>query len=802
MVTRLMKPARTLPLAAIIGSLFGNPAAAFEINADDYIPTPSQAAQQMQLQQVNVRGRRAVPPSVERKNLEAIQTEMIRDNKDLVRYTPDVGLSDSGRHQKGFAMRGVEGNRVGISIDGVSLPDSEENSLYARYGNFNSSRLAIDPELVRQIDIVKGADSFNTGSGALGGGVNYKTLEARDILNDERKFGGVVKSGYSSRNIEWTNTGGFAWDTGRVDGVALYSQRRGHETESYGRRGHAAVGAGEWPNIRGSARGIPDEARHKYHSFLAKAGFQINENHRVGASANGQQGYNDTVEDSYNLLGSNWRRAHDYTKRRNFNAYYEYTPDSEALALLRIDADYQKTLVGALNHKGNYPTDWSSPDWPKPYQWDNPELDNVYQRDMRTRFKRLSLRADSQPLQWGGEHTLSLRSFIGEREFENLNQDDTYWRGEKYRSTNTIQYPVKTKHYGISLSDHIRWNDTFSSNIGVRYDRTEMKPQDLNAECANCAEKPDANSFSGWSGFAGLSWKFADNWRAGYNVSTGYRVPSASEMYFTFNNGAATWVANPGLKAERSVTHNLSLQGNGSAGVLDLNLYQSNYRNFLAETQYVQSITDPTCSPIYAAWGYCRMTRDQLYWHMENIDKARIRGIEFSGRLNLDRVWSAVPQGWKLFGALGYAKSKLSGDNSLLSTQPLKVMAGLDYESPSDKWAVMSRLTYLGGKKGGDAQYTVYEGSNNSGFTKSVETYPWLNKSAYVFDLFGYYKPVKNLTLRGGVYNLFNRKYHTWDSLRGIYSYSTTNAVDRNNKGLERYYAPGRNYAVSLEYKF
>ena len=52
-------------------------------------------------------------------------------------------------------MRGVEGNRVGVSIDGVSLPDSEENSLYARYGNFNNSRMSIDTELVRGIDVEK-----------------------------------------------------------------------------------------------------------------------------------------------------------------------------------------------------------------------------------------------------------------------------------------------------------------------------------------------------------------------------------------------------------------------------------------------------------------------------------------------------------------------------------------------------------------------------------------------------------------------------------------------------------------------
>lgn len=94
---------------------------------------------------------------------------MIRDNRDLVRYSADVGVAENGRQQKGFAMRGVEDNRVGIAIDGISLPDSEENSLYKRYGNFNNSRLRIDPELVRNIEVVKGSDSLNFGSGSLGG---------------------------------------------------------------------------------------------------------------------------------------------------------------------------------------------------------------------------------------------------------------------------------------------------------------------------------------------------------------------------------------------------------------------------------------------------------------------------------------------------------------------------------------------------------------------------------------------------------------------------------------------------------
>ena len=785
-----MKPLQMLPIAALVGSIFGNPVLAADEAATETTPVKAE------IKEVRVKGQRNAPAAVERVNLGRIQQEMVRDNKDLVRYSTDVGLSDSGRHQKGFAVRGVEGNRVGVSIDGVNLPDSEENSLYARYGNFNSSRLSIDPELVRNIDIVKGADSFNTGSGALGGGVNYQTLQGRDLLLSERQFGVMMKNGYSSRNREWTNTLGFGLNNDRVDAALLYSQRRGHETESAGERGYPVEGAGSGANIRGSARGIPDPSQHKYHSFLGKIAYQINDNHRIGASLNGQQGHNYTVEESYNLNDYSWREADDVNRRRNANLFYEWTPDSNWLSLLKADFDYQKTKVAAVNYKGSFPIEDR---FTLKRNYNQKNLDEIYNRSMDTTFKRITLRLDSHPLELGGgRHRLSFKTFAGQHNFENLNLDDYSASGSADR--NTIQHPVKTTNYGFSLSDQIQWNNVFSSRVGIRYDHTKLTPQQLNAKCYGCDKiLPAPNTYSGWSGFAGLGAQVSQAWRVGYDLTAGYRVPNASEIYFTYDNGAATWLANPSLKAERSTTHTLSLQGRGEKGTLDANLYQSNYHNFLSEEQFTRLIRDEKCDEDYALAGYCKLYRNQLYWHMENIDKARIRGIELTGRLNVDKVASFVPEGWKLFGSLGYAKSKLSGDNSLLSTQPLKVIAGIDYESPSEKWGVFSRLTYLGAKKAKDAQYTEYEGYR---FIKKVKDYPWLNKSAYVFDMYGFYKPAKNLTLRAGVYNMFNRKYTTWDSLRGLYSYSTTNAVEKDGRGLDRYRAPGRNYAVSLEWKF
>ena len=237
--------------------------------------------------------------------------------------------------------------------------------------------------------------------------------------------------------------------------------------------------------------------------------------------------------------------------------------------------------------------------------------------------------------------------------------------------------------------------------------------------------------------------------------------------------------------------------------MLDINLYQTRYRNFLFEQE---SIIEQT--------QYGRIYQTPMQ-QMVNVDNARVSGIEVKGSLNLDTVLPA-PKGLKLYGALGYSKGKLSNSTSMLSIQPLKAVLGLDYEDPNGKWGIFSRLTYLGGKKAKDAKTfeikTRCLSWNNDPWLgdycskeelyQSIENYKYLNKSVYLVDLFGFYKVTEDITLRAGVYNLFDKKYHTWDALRGINAHSTTNNIDRNGLGLERFYAPGRNFAASIEIRF
>ena len=729
--------------------------------------------------------------NVIRTNAKTIQQEMIRDTRDLVRYTTDVGISDNGRFLKGFSIRGVEGNRVGISVDGVNLPDSEENSLYSRYGNFNPSRLSIDSELVRDIDIVRGSDALNSGSGALGGSVNYHTLDAQDIVKSNNKFGALLRGGYASKNSEWVRTLGLGYVGDKVDAVLMYSQRTGHEIKS----------RGEGPEFNYTRSQHPDPATHRFHSYLAKVGYQITPHHKVGVGLNGQKGSRYVDERSYTSYGSAWREADDQNKRIKVNAYYLYTPESNYLAFSKLDFDYQKTDLAAVNYKGQ--RDWLT---------NEKQLSEVYDRRMKTVFKRISAELESMPFNLGGEHVFSFRTYASEREFKNINHDTNEFGLDDWY---TIQRPVKTRIYGASLKDQITWNPrfesgwrpTFSANVGTRYDYAKLSPKALNAACSKAclAEgEPAQSSFSNWSGFLGLDAQTTDTWKFGYQLSTGYRIPTATELYFSFTNAYGTWKSNPGLKSERSINHTVFAKAQNEKGIFDVSLYQTRYRDFLFEQE---SIIEQT------QYGRTYQTPVQ---QMVNVDNARVHGVEVKGSLNLDTIFP-IPQGFKLHAALGYSKGKLSNSTSLLSIQPIKAVLGLDYEDPNGKWGIFSRLTYLGSKKAKDAktleikdrcvawEYDDWTGEDQCSkkeLYQSVENYKYLNKSTYLVDLFGFYKIKEAIILRAGVYNLFDKKYHTWDALRGINAHSTTNNIDRNGVGLERFYAPGRNFSASVEIRF
>jgi hemoglobin/transferrin/lactoferrin receptor protein len=106
---------------------------------------------------------------------EDIQNLFIRDIKDLIRYEPGVSVRNRPTRagNSSINIRGIEGNRVLIQIDGVRVPD-----IYV-----NTSRDLVDFESLSKVEIICGPASTLYGSDAIGGVVSFITKDPEDYLN-------------------------------------------------------------------------------------------------------------------------------------------------------------------------------------------------------------------------------------------------------------------------------------------------------------------------------------------------------------------------------------------------------------------------------------------------------------------------------------------------------------------------------------------------------------------------------------------------------------------------------------------
>lgn len=105
---------------------------------------------------------------------------------DIFQGTPGV-LVGENRNSGGLDVniRGMQGQgRVPVLVDGAR----QENTVYRGYGGV-SSRSYVDPDLIGGIVVDKGPTLSAGGTGALGGLVSMRTLNADDIITPGKTFG-------------------------------------------------------------------------------------------------------------------------------------------------------------------------------------------------------------------------------------------------------------------------------------------------------------------------------------------------------------------------------------------------------------------------------------------------------------------------------------------------------------------------------------------------------------------------------------------------------------------------------------
>ena len=228
----------------------------------------------LNLQQVTISATRneqdvnSVPSTVTVHTREELDRNNVNTIKDLVRYEPGVSVGGAGQRGgiSGYNIRGIDGDRILTQVDGVEVPNDFFNGPYAK-----TQRNYVDPEIIKRVEILRGPASVLYGSNAIGGAVSYFTLDPDDIIKPGKDVGARLKTGYSSADDSWLKSATVAGRADQFDGLLHYSQRDGHETESYGSN-----------NGTGLARTAANPEDVRTSNVLAKIGWNYNDDSRLG----------------------------------------------------------------------------------------------------------------------------------------------------------------------------------------------------------------------------------------------------------------------------------------------------------------------------------------------------------------------------------------------------------------------------------------------------------------------------------------------------------------------------------------
>ena len=219
-------------------------AAAFPSYAANPETAAHDAAQTQSLKEVTVRATKVGRRTKEVTGLgkivktsETLNKEQVLGIRDLTRYDPGVAVVEQGNGASGgYSIRGVDKNRVAVSVDGVAqIQAFTVQGALSGYGGRGGSGAIneIEYENVGTVEIDKGAGSSDHGSGALGGAVSLRTKEVADLISDGKSWGIQAKTAYGSKNRQFMKSLGAGFSKDGWEGLLIRTERQARETSPH-----------------------------------------------------------------------------------------------------------------------------------------------------------------------------------------------------------------------------------------------------------------------------------------------------------------------------------------------------------------------------------------------------------------------------------------------------------------------------------------------------------------------------------------------------------------------------------------
>jgi hemoglobin/transferrin/lactoferrin receptor protein len=159
-----------------------------------------------------------VPASVSEVSRDDIDERQANAVGDVLGDLPGVDFGGGPRPTGQIpTIRGQYGNQIITLVDGARINDPNDDGIL--------SSLVIDPDMLENIDVVRGSTSSLYGSGGMGGVMSFHTLSALDLLRDGQNFGAEVKTGGATADESTHFHARLYGRNGPVDGLVAVTRR-------------------------------------------------------------------------------------------------------------------------------------------------------------------------------------------------------------------------------------------------------------------------------------------------------------------------------------------------------------------------------------------------------------------------------------------------------------------------------------------------------------------------------------------------------------------------------------------------
>lgn len=682
------------------------------------------------------------------------------DLRNALRYEAgiNVDMTSSGRMDN-VRIRGVGEDRVMIAIDGAQIPMAF--SFPGGYTDIGQGYFDVDA--MKSIDIIKGPVSMLYGSSALAGGIFMQTKDPEDYIQEGRKTGFEVKTGYNSADRDQLITGTAAAKfTDELSAFVRASFRKHYERENYYGKAYSEAQLGGdrlHPN--------PSEANIK--NLLSKVIYEPNGEQKFslsyeiynshawdkGLSQIGERTMNMSIAprfENYKSSMVNTRKQVNF--RHDFNVETPMFDKGHWMVYFQ-STKARQTVTEARKSAMGVVTD----------RWRKSSFDND-QIGFNTEFYK--------GLQFGSvSHELTYGANYKHTKVKTLRLGDSINRTTGL-STETQAFPNKSfpdskvQEYGLFVQDRMGFLDNMIEVImGLRYDHYSLRVKQGGPFIeANPGTLPPVSINKGHlSKRLALLYYPTDSQTLYANYAEGFKAPGFSAINMGFSNLAHgyTTISNPDLKPEKSKTFELGWNYNDEINTASVAAFYTRYNDFIEEMSMVG--TDPNTGA--------------MIYQSVNLDKSHIYGLEAKTSLRVLELQNGDGE-FRFNASAAYAKGK---DNKtkepINSVEPLTGILGVSY-AYSDVAYVGLNWKLVAPKKEKDISSSLKE----LGVTK-MPGYGTL-------DLVAEYKPMKNVRINAGIYNILDKKHWTWGNRMGQTSQRTI------NRGTE----PGINAGISVTVNF